>query len=958
MNQRATIACFLLLTMSVTASCGGGGGGGDGGTNPPPPVGNTQVAMTTSNATLVAALGNAFLESYVQLTISSLDNLFDLSDSGQLTASMSCAFPGAAGTMTLLDNDANGRISGGDRVELDYSNCLQPSLGDSVTGRINLVVTSLTIGSDLSTSGDVLVQIPASLTFASGTGDVEVSGAFRVSFVATSTIENLDISTGASETLTIVLNDGTRDLAETSRQVSIARRITGDAYDVSGTFGVDSDVIGGTFSCATTSSLAGDVNNFPASGTLTCTGRNNSRVRVVATNPGSMTTEVDPQGDGSYVDGGIIDGGNGLWGDYIEGQLFSARVDRPTRLPSGSTTDATSVELAIDVVDAAFNSVDGRVYVTNDTGLAVVDPATMTEVDFLTMSGSPGAVDVSDDGSTVWVGLRDTSEIVPVDVATLTEGTRIALGNGVAIALPRFATDLAVAPGTVNTVVIASENTREVFAVRAGALLPNIVDEQGAPTIIEFRDPTTIIGVNDASTIFAATLLSLDANGLAAVKNLRAYSTGFNIAMDLDGSTAWTSAGRAIDLENDLVLGRVDFEQFGGFGLADGVYVEPAAGNVWFYDDSADSLQSYERDSFRALGEYSLPTTGNMVRMLGLAGGNVLLAFDTALHRVDLSTLAPTSIGQACSTADLGGQLGASVYLLIDCLFNDAVYDATRDLIYATVPSAVGRNGNTVATIDPQTGAIQSYVYAGSEPDQLSISGGGGLLYVTLRESNSVAVFDLPSSALVETIRLENDGGFGGPGFATAVAASTQSELDVAVMTGNTLAIYSVGSRLAGFDPSASGTAEVFYDAAGARVYGIDDNNRLAAYDVEATGLTFASRSGQLLQFFGAKIKNDLIYDRLGRIIDAASASVIENCPTTATSAVEPDPANDDVFYLQTGFDSVIEVCDRNTLSITTTFTIPRFGSGFFQPSMTKAGSNRIAIRNDDKILLLDPNEF
>lgn len=956
MNKRATLACLILSASTLTASCGGGGGGGS--SNPPPPVGSTLVAMTTTNATLVAALGNAFLESYVQLTLSSLDNLFDLSDAGQLTTSMSCASPGVGGTITLLDNDGSGRISAGDRVELDYNSCLQASLGDFVTGRINIDVVSLTIGSDLSATGDLVIQIPANLTFASGAGDVQVSGSFRVSFVATSAIENLDISTGGAAGLTIVLNDGATSFTEISRQVDFSRRIAGTTYTISGSFGADSDVVAGTFSCATTTDLVGEISLFPGSGTLTCTGRNNSRVRVVASTPNSISTEVDPEGDGSFVDGGVIDGGNGLWGDYVEGQLFSTRVDGPTRLPTGSTPDATSVELVIDVAGAAYNSVDGRVYVTNDSGLAVVDPASMTQVDFLAMAGRPGAVDVSDDGSTVWIGLRDTSEIVPVDVATLTEGTRITLGNGVAIPLPRFASHLAVAPGTLDTLVIASEDTREVFAFSAGVQLPNIVDELGAPTIIEFRDATTIIGVNDASTIFAATQLSLDANGLTILKNLRAYSTGFNIAMDLDGSTAWISAGRAIDLDTDLILGRADLRQFGGSGFARGVFVDPAANTVWFYDDLNDSLLLFERDTFRALGEYRLPTSGNMIRMLGTSGSDVLLVLDTALHRVDLSTLVPTNIGQVCSTADLGGQLGTAVYLLINCQFNDTAYDASRDLIYASVPSAVGRNGNTVAIISPQTGVVQSYVYVGSEPGELSISGGGTRLYVALQESNSVAVLDLASQTLADTIRLENDSGFGGPGFAAALAASTQSETDVAVMTEDTLAIYGNGARLADFDQSARGLATVFFDTSASRVYGIDESNRLKAYDVQPAGLTFVSQSAPLLQFRGAKIKDDLLYDRLGAIVDAAAAAVIANCPTSAATAVEPDPVSDDVFYLQAGFDSVFEICDRGTLSITTTFTIPRFDSGFFQPSLTKAGSNRIAITNSDKILLLDPNEF
>ena len=148
--------------------------------------------------------------------------------------------------------------------------------------------------------------------------------------------------------------------------------------------------------------------------------------------------------------------------------------------------------------------------------------------------------------------------------------------------------------------------------------------------------------------------------------------------------------------------------------------------------------------------------------MIGMPNGEVLFVLETEIHRVDLASAGP-NYARSCTTIDLGGQLGTAVYLQIDCAFNDSVYDASRDVIYASLPSAAGSNGNSVAVIDPQTGTIQSYIPVGSEPDRLSISGGGTRLYVTLRESNRVAEVDLQTQQLVSTIRIEEEEFYFGP---------------------------------------------------------------------------------------------------------------------------------------------------------------------------------------------------
>lgn len=958
---------LALLPVLLLSACGGGGGGGGGGgpvTPPPPPPTSSQAAITTANATLVAALGNGFLEAPLQLTISALDNVFDLSDSRQLSFDMDCDSFSTGGSMVLIDNDANGVVSSGDVVQLDYNNCRQVSLGDFATGRINVDIVSFAIASDLSVSGEINVNIPASLTFDSGNSNfVDVSGTFSVLFTATPNVDNLDISMAAGQSLQIVVRGGGITSTEVADQLSISRRIFDNAFSINGSFAVDSDSAGGEFDCSVTTELSGTLSQFPDAGTFRCLGLNNSAVRVVATAGNSIVTEVDPEGDGSFIDAGVIQDGNGLWGDYVEGQLFAMLVDRPDVDPTQLIPNVSSIVATIAAGDAAFdaayNAVNNILYLSNSSGIEVFDPVSMMVLETLAIADRPGPMDVSDDGSTLWIGLRDTPEIVPVDIATLVEGSRVPLGVESDFGLPRFASDIQVAPGSVDTVVVATTDTREVLAYRAGVQLANFVDDISAATVVEFDDANTIIGIHGNTTLAAASQMTFDANGVTLVKALPEYSVGSVKQMSLRNGIAWVGAGRAIDVANESILGRVYFDQEDRAGFSDGVYADADTGTTWFFDTLDRTLESFDSQTFRALGAFRLTAAlGREAWIFEVDGDDFLIAMDNEVHRVDRSVLSPTLAGRACSTIDLGGQLGAAVFLQIDCVFNDAVYDSDRNLIYASLPSAAGRDGNSIAIIDPLTGSIRSYIYVGSEPDRLAISADGSLLYVALNESNRVARVDLQSQQLGSYIRLLDERGFSRPSFAQVIAASTQSAVDVVVSAEGETALYSDGVQGLDLLDRFTDMESLFYNAAGTGVYGVEAGRILWTFDVGATGLTNITETRDVLVSRGAKIENDELHDYLGKIVEPATATLIGTCSVSGATAVEPDPANDDIYYLATGFDSEMQVCDRTTQAVTKTFAVPKFGGGFFFPRLTKAGATRIAITNDDKMVLLDPTEF
>jgi trimeric autotransporter adhesin len=122
--------------------------------------------------------------------------------------------------------------------------------------------------------------------------------------------------------------------------------------------------------------------------------------------------------------------------------------------------------------------------------------------------------------------------------------------------------------------------------------------------------------------------------------------------------------------------------------------------------------------------------------------------------QVSTSQLAKASIAQlSVSNPAPGGVSNAipfdvtypSKVFTLDLPANDVVWDPYARRIYASLPSSYGVNGNSIAVVNPFTGAVSAYHFAGSEPNQLALSADGQYLYVGLNGSDSVQRFILPA---------------------------------------------------------------------------------------------------------------------------------------------------------------------------------------------------------------------
>ena len=920
-------------------------------------------AITAANGFDVALLANAFLEAPVQLSLSALDTMFDLNDAGTLSEVIDCRRVLTQGTVTatLSDNDGSLLLSAGDIITLDYAGCFQDSINDEATGRVRITIESLTIASDGSSAGSIRFEVPSQLIIDAGNGDsVTVSGGFSLAFALTPNADDMAISMLGTDELTVAVQASSASSTETATNMNQSRRLDSTlGYTISATYDIDSELLGGGVECASTVDITGSPNLGPDAGTLRCTGRSNSQMRVVAVNPNAVRTEVDPEGDGSFSDLGTPPNGGGFWFDYVEGTVFTTRVDLPRVDRNAIIPEISSTILALEVNDVVIDTASDLLFVVNDVGLSVIDAATMTVNDSLVLAGRPNAVALSDDGSTLWIGFTDAPEMVAVDVATLAPGARVPLGTTVQGGFDRFVGQIRVVPGTTTSVVITTTNDDEVLAFDDGVLRSNIIVDFLAPTIFEFRDATTIIGVDDSISSFPTSIIALDASGVTLDKQIEGYSQNFNSIISLEGDRVWVSSGRAFDPFIERIDGRVDFDQLGESPFRRAVLVNATDQRAYFYEPGGDILDFYDTSTLTAKGAYRVRVGGFSMRgMLEAGNGDLILATDSELHRVQRSLLSDTLSARRCITSDLGGQLGPAIFIQIECSFNDSVYDSQRDLIYASVPSSAGPDGNSIAIIDPATGNIQDFVFVGSEPTDLSISGSGNRLFVVLSRSNTIAEVDLQTQSLAQLRNVANESTFGGPQLGVAISASPLTDIEVLVSTERETGYYLGDTQAVNVGERTDQPTAIFLKSDGARAYVYGLGRDVYTFDVDATGLTnkVEERNTQLVG--PVKFKNDLLYGPGGRTLDPDTLVLTDICSTTIRSGVEPDPDSSLVYFFYSAFDSEITVCDEATGITGPPFIVPRFGDNTAFKNLTKAGANRIAITSESRMLLLDPSEF
>lgn len=217
---------------------------------------------------------------------------------------------------------------------------------------------------------------------------------------------------------------------------------------------------------------------------------------------------------------------------------------------------------------------------------------------------------------------------------------------------------------------------------------------------------------------------------------------------------------------------------------------------------------------------------------------------------------------------------------------NDIVYNKADGLIYASIPGSAGGDlGNTIAAVDPNSGAIMKTIFVGSEPTKIALSSDGTQLFVGLNAAGAVRQVDLVPGTAGMQFSLGGGPGIYNPPFIAA---------DLAVLPGqpNAVAVYSSNGVLTVFDSGvarankSSGLDTYFNSNYGSLSFGSSASTlylnaqapgtRLYALTIDSTGVTQTTNLGtnaggnsvQSIQY-----DNSRIYAANGAVLDAANGN-------------------------------------------------------------------------------------
>lgn len=247
---------------------------------------------------------------------------------------------------------------------------------------------------------------------------------------------------------------------------------------------------------------------------------------------------------------------------------------------------------------------------------------------------------------------------------------------------------------------------------------------------------------------------------------------------------------------------------------------------------------------------------------------------------------------------------------VLDLPANDLVWDPFAQLIYASLPSTYGENGNSIAVINPATGAVTGYHFAGSEPTKLALSATSNYLYVGLNGNGSIERLNLPAFTKDINVSLGKETN-GGAYIASDLKVSPSDAHTYAVALNITseccgyqsgpLSFYTDSTKLADSVTSTAFSQILF--PTGSTLYGYS-NGIVSQVAVSSAGGTLGQQWSDLVYGSAIQYASGLIYGGDGQSFNPTAGALVGTydvgnyCCDGGTPYVIPDPAINRVFAL------------------------------------------------------------
>lgn len=316
-----------------------------------------------------------------------------------------------------------------------------------------------------------------------------------------------------------------------------------------------------------------------------------------------------------------------------------------------------------------------------------------------------------------------------------------------------------------------------------------------------------------------------------------------------------------------------------------------------------------------------------------------------------------------------------TIYRSVPIATNDIIYNPVDGMIYASTPSAAGAIGNSISSIDPNTGDIGFSVFVGSEPNTLAVSDDGSTLYVGLDGSAQVRRFDIASQTAGIQFGL-GDGGSGRfrypqdievlPGSVDAVAVSLWFSSGSPRYAG--VAIFDDGvarpTEVPGFSGTGSHIGLIEFSAVVERLYGgsVEANpTRFTRMDVDANGVSIVDTTEDLIPgaFGNREIVFDagLIYTTQGGLIDPEGRTLVATFQLPSSGSLpflRPDSSAMQVHYITTdrsnGAPAITTFDDTTFIRL---WTLALDGISGTPSRLLRWGVDGLAFRTENEVVIL-----
>ena len=389
------------------------------------------------------------------------------------------------------------------------------------------------------------------------------------------------------------------------------------------------------------------------------------------------------------------------------------------------------------------------------------------------------------DGRSPVYGLLSTSGFADAGVPIAVSPDPISFGNvglNTTATLKVNVTNITSAPITIPAISITGASASS-FSIWGDYCLKTLPEYSGCNVYVSFTP--TALTYDNAS-------LAISIQGYSQPINIQISGTGVALSItSLSTTYVYTNSAPFRLTINGTGFDPHDTVYLEGHFPVSSTYVSPTQLTVAISEDEVNAPTTYgvfvvsrsrSSNSVNLNVVPTVPTIGSVSPVSITAGssgtfvsvvgnGNQFMPGATAMwngEAVPTTFRSPASLSFTASKSQLasasiaqitvqnpapGGGLSAPVNLdvtypvtivALNLIVNQIIFDPNAQLFYASLPDNEGGHSNSIAVIDPVTGSIIAYHFAGNGPNHLALSPDSRYLYVGMDGSGSVQRFILP----------------------------------------------------------------------------------------------------------------------------------------------------------------------------------------------------------------------